>query len=79
MNLLPFGPFLFSISLSLFGLPLPGLAQAAGPAGWRVQSWAQAMGYAAFFATVGLLLAFAAYKLFDQCAPEEPPPVAQRK
>ena len=80
MNLLPCGPFLFSVSLLLLGQQFqPELAQTAGPAGWPAQSWAQAMGYAAFFATVGLLLAFAAYKLFDQGAPEEPPPVAQRK
>ena len=73
MNLLPFGPFLFSISLSLFGLPLPGLAQAAGPAGWRVQSWAEAIGGVAFFAAVVLLLVVVGYRLFRLCVPPEPP------
>ncbi len=75
MNLFPFGPFLFSISLSFFGLSLqPELAQAAGPAGWLVQSWAQAIGCVAFFAAMVVLLALVGYKLLDQCVPGEPPP-----
>ena len=42
MNLLPFGPFLFSVSLTLLGMPLqPELAQAAVPTGWHADSLGQ--------------------------------------
>lgn len=72
MNLLPFGPFLFSVSLSLLGMPLqPELAQTAVPAGWHAQSLGQALGYMALFAAIGIVMAIVGYKLFDKCTPGE--------
>ena len=70
MNLLSYGPFLFSVSLSLLGLPLqPELAQASVPASWHADSVGQAIGYMALFGAVGILLAIVGYKLFDKCTP----------
>jgi len=72
MNLLPFGPFLFSVSLSLLGVPLQlELAQATPAAGWHAQSLGEAIGYMALFAAIGIVLAIVGYKLFDKCTPGE--------
>ena len=38
-------------------------------ASWHAQTLAGAIGYMVLFAAVGILLAVAGYKIFDQCTP----------
>lgn len=66
MNLLPFGPFLFSVSLTLFGRPFhPELARTAD---WTADSLGQAVAGMALLAALGILMTIVGFKVFGKPA-----------
>jgi uncharacterized membrane protein YjfL (UPF0719 family) len=59
---------LLSLGLSFAASALPA-AETNSAVSWHAQSLGQAVGYMLIFATVGIIVAIAGYKIFDKCTP----------